>query len=57
MPETVKQEIKKQESGFLPAWLAPLAASLLKPVISSVLKSISGRRIKKTGRGYIDINF
>ena len=57
MPETVKQEIKKQESGFLPAWLAPLAASLLKPVISSVLKSISGRRIKKAGRGYIDINF
>ena len=57
MPETVKQEIKKQESGFLPAWLATLAASLLKPVISSVLKSISGRRIKKTGRRYIDINF
>ena len=57
MPETVKQEIKKEESGFLPAWLAPLAASLLKPVISSVLKSISGRRIKKIGRRYIDINF
>ena len=37
--ETVKDEIKKQEGGFLGALLAPLAASLVQPV--SVLTSIS----------------
>ena len=31
--ETVKYEIKKQEGGFLGASLAPLAASLVQPVI------------------------
>ena len=37
--QTVKDEIKKQEGGFLGALLAPLAASLVQPV--SVLTSIS----------------
>ena len=41
--ETLKDEIKKQESGFLGALLAPLAASLVQSVISSVAKGISGR--------------
>ena len=41
--ETVKHEIKKQKSGFLGALLAPLAASLVQPLISSVLKGITGR--------------
>ena len=36
--ETVKGEIKKQEGGFLGALLAPLAASLVQPVISSAVK-------------------
>ena len=31
--ETVKYEIKKQEGGFLGASLAPLAASLVQPII------------------------
>ena len=36
--ETVKHEIKKQESGFLGALLPPLAAQLVQPVIFSVVK-------------------
>ena len=45
--ETVKQEIKKQESRFLWAFLAPLAALLVQPVISSVVKGISGRGFRE----------
>ena len=55
--ETVKHEIKKQEGGFLPVLLAHLAASLVQPVISSVVKSVSERVIRKAGRRYTDINF
>ena len=57
VPETVKHEIKKQEGRFLGALLAPLAASLVQPVISSVVKDISGRGVRRAGRGYIDENF
>ena len=39
--ETVKREIKKQEGGLLEASLAPLATSLVKPMISSVVKGMS----------------
>ena len=55
--ETVKHDIRKQEGGFLPALLAPLAASLVQPVISSVVKGNRGRGIRRVGRGYIDKNF
>ena len=55
--ETVKHEIKKQEGGFLGALLAPLAASLVQPVIPSVLKGISGRGVRRTGREYMNKNF
>ena len=48
--ETVKDELKIQDGGFLGALLASLAASLVKTVISSVVKGISGRRAR---RGYI----
>ena len=41
--ETVKHEIKKQEGGFAGAVLAPLAASFVQPVVSSVVKDIAGR--------------
>ena len=51
--ETVKHEIKKQKHGFLGALLAPLASSLVQPVVSSVVKGISGKGVKRTGRGYI----
>ena len=55
--ETVKHVVKKQEGGFLGALLAPLAASLVQPVISSVVKGISRRGISRAGRGYMDENF
>ena len=51
--ETVKYEIKKQQHRFLPALLAPLAALLVQPVISSVVKCISGQGVRRAGRGYI----
>ena len=51
--EAVKHEIKKQEHGFLGALLAPLAALLVEPVISSVVKCISGRGFRRAGRGYM----
>ena len=55
--ETVKHVVKKQEGGFLEALLAPLATSLVQPVISSVVKGISQRGISRAGRGYMDENF
>ena len=55
--ETVKNETKKQEGGFLGALLPSLAASLVQPVISSVVKVISGRGVRRTGRLYVDENF
>ena len=33
--------------------LAPLVTSLVQPVISSVVKSISGRGVRRIGRGYM----
>ena len=55
--ETVKHEIKKQEGGFLGALLAPLAASLVQPVISSVVKGIRRREVRRAERGYMTKNF
>ena len=49
--ETIQHEIKKQEDGFLPALLAPLAASLLQP------ETISGRGVRRAGIGYMDKDF
>ena len=54
--EKVKHEIKKQ-GGFLDALLESLAVSLVKPVISSVVKRISGRGVRRAGKGYMDKNF
>ena len=55
LTESVKNEIKKKD-GFLGAFLEPLAASLVQPAISSVAKGISGRGVRRAGRGYIDKN-
>ena len=55
--ETVKHEIKKQEDRFLGVLLAPLAASLVQPIISSVVKGITGRGVRRAGKGYIDKKF
>ena len=43
--ETVKHEMKKQGGGFLGAWLRPLSASLVQPVISSLVRG----RIERGG--------
>ena len=46
-------ETGKHDGWFLGALLPPLAASLVQPVISSVLKGISGRRSdRRATRGY-----
>ena len=44
---TVKHKIKKQEVGFLGALFAPLVALIVQSMISSVVKSISGRRVRR----------
>ena len=51
--ETVKDEIEKREGGFLGALLAPSASSLVQPLISSVVKRISRRGVRRAGREYI----
>ena len=55
--KTVKHEINKQEGGFSGALLAPLAASLVQPAISSVVKGISGRGVRRAGGRYMDKTF
>ena len=37
--------------------LAPLATELVQPVISLIVKVISGRGIRKAGRGYMNEAF
>ena len=46
--ETAKHEIKKQEDGSLGAMMATMAASLIQPVVSSLINAISEREVKKT---------
>ena len=55
--ETVNHEIKKEEGEFFGALLAPSVTSLVQPVISSVVKGISGRGLRRTRRGYMDKKF
>ena len=54
--ETVKDDIKNQKGKFFGALLALLAASLVQPIISSVVKSVSRRGVRKVGRGYMNKN-
>ena len=54
--KTVKHEVKQQNGGFLGALLGPLAVSLVQPVISSVVKGLSGREVRRAGRGDMDKN-
>ena len=54
--EKVKHEIKNQEGWFLGALLVLLAASLVQPIISSVVKGISGRGVRRARRAYMDKN-
>ena len=55
--QTVNHEMKKQEGGFLVSMLETLAASLVQPVISSVVKGISGRGVRRAGGGFLHKNF
>ena len=59
--ETVKHDIKNKKADFLDLLtsdlLTPSAASLVEPVISSVVKGISGRGVRRAGRGYVDKKF
>ena len=55
--QIVKHEIKNLECWFLLVLLAPLVASVVQPVISSVVKGISGKGVRRAGRGYIDTIF
>ena len=50
--EIVKDEIKKD--GFLGVLLASSTASLVQPVIFSVVKSISGEGVRRAGRRYMN---
>ena len=54
--ETVKHKIKKQEREFPGALLASLATSLVQTVVSSVVKCISWRGVRRAGREYTDKN-
>ena len=47
----------KQQGGFLATLLAPLATSLVQPVIYSVVKGVSGRGIIRAGGGHMNTNF
>ena len=47
---------EKKEGIFLPVLIATLAASLVQPVISSVVKCICGRAVIKRESGYLNKN-
>ena len=49
---TVKHEFKKHDGGFLGVVLAPFAVTLVQPVISSLIKSITWIVVRRTRRGY-----
>ena len=55
--ETVKHKIKRQIGKFHGALLAPVAVSVVEPLISSVVKGIGGREVRRAGRGYIGKTF
>ena len=48
---------KKEEGGFLGALLAPLTSLLVPPVISSAVKQISGRGVRRARRWNMDNKF
>ena len=52
--KTLKHNLKKQEGGFLGLLWGPLAASMVQPVISSVVKGTTGSEVKRAGRGYMN---
>ena len=55
--ETVKHKIIKQEDKFHGALLAPVAVSIVQPLISSVVKGIGGGEVRRARRGYMNKTF
>ena len=55
--ETIKDEIKKQEDGFVGTLLTPLVTLLMQQEVSSVVKVINGRGVRRAGRRYLDKYF
>ena len=45
---------KKQRGRFLGAWLRPLSASLVQPVISSLVRGRIERGVRRARRRYVD---
>ena len=54
--ETVKHEIKKQESGFLGMLLATLGASKLGNMLIGKGVMVPGKGVVRAGRGHNNIN-
>ena len=60
--KTVNHEVEKQERGFLPAMMVPMAASLIASMASSLIQSvayplinaITGKGVIKAGKGQED---
>ena len=60
--ETVKHELKKQKGRFLGSMMVPMAASLIRcivfsviwPMASLLMNAISGKRVIKAGKGQWD---
>ena len=48
--ETVQHQIKNQ-GRFLPAMMAPMASSLIKPAASSLINAITGKEFRRAGKG------
>ena len=46
--------MKQQDNGLLGALVVPLAAQLVQTVISSVVKGISGRWVRRAGSEHTD---
>ena len=49
--------MKLKKNEFPGALLAPLAVSLVQPVISSIVKVISGRGVRRGGKRYMNKSF
>ena len=57
MNDIIKIIKSLENSGVFGALLAPLATSLVQPIISSIVKGISGRVVRTAVRGYMNENF
>lgn len=51
--ETAKYETKNQKGRFPEVLWGPLAASVVQPMIYSIVKGVSGRGVRRAERGYI----